>query len=102
EALAPDEAELFSTRTVVFLGRLTGVKALWHLIRAFHVVLDRGVQARLVFIGDGDSDMTGYLRSLVDAYGIGDSVTFLGRRPNPYKYLARADVLALSSHYEGT
>lgn len=102
EALAPDEAELFSTRTVVFLGRLTGVKALWHLIRAFHAVLDRGVQARLVFIGDGDSDMTGYLRSLVDAYGIGDSVTFLGRRSNPYKYLARADVLALSSHYEGT
>ena len=102
EALTPDEAALFSMPTVVFLGRLSGQKALWHLIRAFHAVLARGVQARLVFIGDGDPDMTGYLQSLVDGYGIGEQVTFLGRRSNPYKYLANADVLALSSHYEGT
>src|SRR5690606_20941149 len=67
-----------------------------------HAVLARGTQARLVFIGDGDADMTGYLQSLVDGYGIGEQVTFLGRRSNPYKYLANADVLALSSHYEGT
>ena len=102
DPLCPDEAALFSGPTVVFLGRLTGVKALWHLIRAFHAVLARGTQARLVFIGDGDADMTGYLQSLVDGYGIGEQVTFLGRRSNPYKYLANADVLALSSHYEGT
>lgn len=102
EALAPDEAALFSGSTVVFLGRLTGVKALWHLIRAFQAVLERGMQARLVFIGDGDADMTGYLQSLVEGYGIATQVTFLGRRTNPYKYLAHADVLALSSHFEGT
>lgn len=102
EPLAPDEAALFSGPTVVFLGRLTGVKALWHLIRAFQAVLGRGTQARLIFIGDGDADMTGYLQSLVKGYGIATQVTFLGRRTNPYKYLAHADVLALSSHFEGT
>ena len=102
EELAPDEAGLFSGKTVVFVGRLTGVKALWHLIRAFQAVLGRGIVARLIFIGDGDPDMTGYLQHLVSEYGIGERVTFLGRKANPYKYLARADVLALSSHYEGT
>ena len=102
EALAPDEAGLFSSKTVVFVGRLTGVKALWHLIRAFQAVLGRGVEARLIFIGDGDPDMMGYLQYLVSGYGIGERVTFLGRKANPYKYLVRADVLALSSHYEGT
>jgi glycosyltransferase involved in cell wall biosynthesis len=102
EALASDEAALFSGRTVVFLGRLTGVKALWHLIRAFHKVLERDAQARLVFIGDGAPDLTGYLQSLVDGYGMAAQVTFLGRQSNPYKYLAHADVLALSSHFEGT
>lgn len=102
EELPPDEAELFSGPTVVFLGRMTGVKALWHLIRAFQAVLGRGTQARLIFIGDGDADMTGYLQSLVKGYGIATQVTFLGRRTNPYKYLAHADVLALSSHFEGT
>ncbi|WP_282042451.1 glycosyltransferase [Halomonas alimentaria] len=102
EALAPDEESLFSTQTVVFLGRLTDQKALWHLIRAFQALLYRGVEARLLFIGDGSPDLFGYLQSLVDGYGIGDQVTFLGRRSNPYKYLAHADVLALSSHFEGT
>ncbi|MES2908407.1 MAG: glycosyltransferase [Pseudomonadota bacterium] len=102
EALPTDEAALFSDRTVVFLGRLTTPKALWHLIRAFQSVLGRGTWARLVFIGDGDADMTAYLRSLVEGYGIAAQVTFLGRRSNPYKYLAQADVLALSSHFEGT
>lgn len=102
EALEPEEAALFSGKAVVFLGRLTGQKALWHLLRAFQAVLRRGQEARLVFIGDGDPDTTGYLQGLVSGYGIGERVTFLGRRSNPYKYLARADVLALSSHYEGT
>lgn len=102
EELPPDEAELFSGPTVVFLGRMTGVKALWHLIRAFQAVLERGTEPRLVFVGDGDADMTRYLQSLVEGYGIAAQVTFLGRRTNPYKYLAHADVLALSSHFEGT
>lgn len=102
EPLTPDEAALFSGRTVIFLGRLTDPKALWHLIRAFHAVLGQGIQARLLLIGDGAPDMTDYLQSLVDAYGMASQVTFLGRRSNPYKYLAHADVLALSSHFEGT
>jgi glycosyltransferase involved in cell wall biosynthesis len=46
--------------------------------------------------------LTGYLQSLVDGYGMAAQVTFLGRQSNPYKYLAHADVLALSSHFEGT
>lgn len=102
DALAPEEAALFSDKTVVFLGRVTGVKALWHLIRAFQVVLRRGQEARLVFIGDGDPDTRDYLQSLVSGYGVDERVTFLGSKLNPYKYLARADVLALSSHFEGT
>ncbi|MEN1972613.1 glycosyltransferase [Luteimonas sp. MJ204] len=102
EELTPEEQALFSTKVVVFLGRLIEVKALWHLIRAFQDLLGRGVQARLVFIGDGSSDMVDYLHALADGYGIGDQVTFLGPKPNPYKYLAHAEVLALSSHFEGT
>lgn len=102
EALDPSEESLFSTRTVVFLGRLTAAKAPWHLIRAFNQLLARGMKARLLFVGDGDPDVTRYLHDLVRQFGIDDQVVFLGRRANPYKYLARADVLALSSHFEGT
>lgn len=102
EPLVQHETQLFTGRTVVFIGRISHQKALWHLVRAFHRVLDRGMQARLVFIGKGDPDLTTELQALVNSYGISANVTFLGTRANPYKYLAAADVLALSSHFEGT
>jgi len=102
EEIDHSEEELFSQKTVIFLGRLTGVKAPWHLIKAFRALLKRGVQARLLIIGDGDPVVSNNARDQVVQYGISESVMFLGRRSNPYKYLARGDVLALSSHYEGT
>ena len=100
--LETDARPLFPGKTVVFLGRLAGPKAPWHLVRAFRAVLNRGLQARLLMIGDGDEGITRYLVSLVEAYGISAHVTFLGRKQNPYHYLVRADVLALSSHFEWT
>jgi glycosyltransferase involved in cell wall biosynthesis len=102
EALDPEDELFFTTKTVVFLGRLAGAKAPWHLINAFRSVINRGIRARLLFIGDGDPEVTRYAELLVDTYDIGSHVVFLGRQSNPYKYLARADVLALSSHFEGT
>lgn len=102
EPLDTTEEDLFSLRTVVFLGRVTAAKAPWHLLKAFHGLLERGTQARLLVIGDGDAALTQYMKGLVDELGIGPNVLFIGRRANPYKYLARADVLALSSHFEGT
>ena len=58
--------------------------------------------ANLVFIGDGDKNVTKYIKDLIDDLNISDKVFFLGRKDNPYKYLAKSGVLALSSHYEGT
>ena len=102
EPLSDVEQQLFSAKSIVFLGRITGAKALWHLVNAFQSLLERDIRARLIVLGDGDSEITRYVESLVDAYDIRSSVSFLGRQSNPYKYLAHADVLALSSHFEGT
>jgi glycosyltransferase involved in cell wall biosynthesis len=102
EKLPSDEESIFQGRTIAFLGRLSVQKSPWHLVNAFNEVLSKGLSARLLMIGDGDPEVISYLHKQIAAFGIVDQVVFLGRRDNPYKYLARSDVLALSSHYEGT
>ncbi len=94
------ESALFQNKVILFLGRLSEQKAPWHLVKAFSLLKDSG--AVLVFIGDGSEAITGLLNELIDDLGIRDKVFFLGRKSNPYQYLKKATVLALTSYYEGT
>ncbi|MFD1613942.1 glycosyltransferase [Gelatiniphilus marinus] len=96
------EIQLFFKKTILFIGRLSVQKSPWHLINAFNLLQEKGIDANLIFIGDGNSSITNHIKSLASNYGILDSIHFLGRKNNPFKYLQRANVLALSSHYEGT
>ncbi|MCF6294473.1 MAG: glycosyltransferase [Flavobacteriaceae bacterium] len=96
------ENSLFSKKTILFLGRLSIQKSPWHLIKAFSLVLKNHPDVKLIFIGDGDPNVEKYLNGLIKELKISNYVFFLGRKSNPYKYLAKAKVLALSSHYEGT
>ena len=99
----PVEKDIISKKTILFLGRFSIQKAPWHLIKAFKLLIDKNkTDANLVFIGDGDKNVTKYIKDLIDDLNISDKVFFLGRKDNPYKYLAKSGVLALSSHYEGT
>jgi len=99
---SPSEEALFSKKVVLFLGRLSLQKAPWHLIKAFSLLQNDEDSIQLVFIGDGDQHMTDYLDQLIEKLQITKNVVFLGRKSNPYKYLKKATVLALSSYYEGT
>lgn len=96
------EQVLFNEETVLFIGRLSMQKSPWHLVKAFNELLKTIKRSQLIFIGDGDSEVINYIKKLVNTFEISDNVHFLGRKSNPYKYLKMADVLALSSHYEGT
>lgn len=96
------ENQLFENKVILFLGRITLVKATWHLIKAYSLIENRDNSIKLVFIGDGDSSLTNYLLELAAKLGIQENVVFLGRKSNPYPYIKRASVLALTSFYEGT
>lgn len=95
------EKQIFEKDVILFLGRMSIQKSPWHLINAFELLKQKS-DKNLVFIGDGDEEVTNYIKILIDKYQIESQVFFLGRKSNPYKYLANAKVLALSSHYEGT
>lgn len=95
------ELEIFKKKTIIFIGRLSVQKSPWHLINALNDLLKTN-DANLIFIGDGDQMILDHLNMLINKYKISDKVFFFGRKGNPYKYIKKADVLVLSSHYEGT
>lgn len=96
------EKNLFEKEEVIlFLGRLTVQKSPWHLINAYSISKCRD-RAKLVFIGDGNQDVADFLDRQIKDLGLEDRVHFLGRKNNPYKYLAKSKILAMSSLYEGT
>jgi glycosyltransferase involved in cell wall biosynthesis len=98
----PNELSLFNGQTILFLGRLSYQKSPWHLINAFRELVKTKSNINLIFIGDGENEVIEYIKNQIKNYKISNQVYFIGRKSNPYKYLKYADVLALSSHYEGT
>ena len=98
-----EEKVLFANNNVIlFLGRMSMQKSPWHLIKAFSLLDNKENSIKLVMIGDGDLTVMKYLTELVNKLDLNDKVIFLGRKSNPFQYLKRAKVLALSSYYEGT
>jgi glycosyltransferase involved in cell wall biosynthesis len=82
---------------VLAVGRLHYLKDYPTLLRALSIVR-KDVDARLVFLGDGDERAT--LENLKRELGLADSVSFLGNVANPLPYMKKAKVLALSSVVE--
>ena len=80
------------------VGRLEFQKDYPTLLRAFAEVV-KSRPAHLVILGEGpDRDN---LTALARQLGIADRVDFPGFEPNPFAWMARAQVFVLSSRYEG-
>lgn len=102
EPIEGEEKTLFDGDTILFLGRFSTQKSPWHLINAFSIVLKSKPDLKLIVIGDGDAAVLDCIKKLITAYNMEQNVFFLGRKANPYNYLAQTNALVLSSHYEGT
>lgn len=93
-----DSRIVSDTRPMVLaVGRLHYHKDYPTLLRAF-AILCRNIDARLVFLGDGEEHKA--LEVLTQELGLQTSVSFLGNVANPLPYMKRAKVLALSSVVE--
>lgn len=97
-----DEEILFKSKVVLFLGRMSVQKAPWHLVKAFKLLSKENHDVKLVLIGDGNLEIIKHLEFLQKHFNLQDKIIFLGRKNNPYKYLQKAKVIALTSYYEGT
>ena len=83
---------------VLAAGGLKPVKDFATLLRAFHR-LSRRRPARLVVLGEGPE--RDRLEGLARRMGVADRVSLPGWVPNPYAWMSRAAVFAVSSRNEG-
>ncbi|MCZ6771464.1 MAG: glycosyltransferase [Proteobacteria bacterium] len=83
---------------ILSAGRLTAPKDYPTLLRAF-ARLTAGREARLIVLGEGEA--RGSLEALARELGVADQVFFASFVENPFAYMARADLFALSSAWEG-
>jgi Glycosyltransferase len=101
QARAPVPHPWFSTGqppVILGVGRLERAKDFATLIRAFAKVQAQR-EARLLILGEGS--MRTQLETLVRQLGLSECVALPGFDPNPFRYMARAKVFAMSSIYEG-
>ncbi|MFP3900577.1 MAG: glycosyltransferase [Acidimicrobiia bacterium] len=84
---------------VVCVARLHPQKDVPTFLRAVDALRARIPGLRAALVGDGPE--RGAVEGLVDALGLGDVVVLAGRSPNAADEMAAADVVALSSRWEG-
>jgi glycosyltransferase involved in cell wall biosynthesis len=83
---------------VLAVGRLAQAKNHSLLLESFARVREQ-VACRLILLGDGPERAR--LTRKIDALGIGDAVSMPGHEENPLCYMSRADLLVVSSVFEG-
>ncbi len=83
---------------VVTVGRLTAQKRHDVLLKAV-AIANKTRETRLLILGQGELQES--LEQFADQLGISDKVDFLGFKSQPHQYMAKADVFALSSDWEG-
>lgn len=85
-------------RVVIGVGHLKPAKDFPTLLKAISY-LNQSDDVYLLLVGEGERKSR--LAELATQLGIRDHVSFPGFVDNPYAYMARADVFALSSAWEG-
>lgn len=99
-ALAREQVDLPGDAPLICaVGRLSPEKGFERLIVIHKNLLTLGIWHKLVIVGDGpDRD---FLRRLVDALEVQDTVILAGFQSNPYPYMQRSKFLVSSSFTEG-
>lgn len=98
EPLEAADEQRWRRPVIVAAGRLADAKNYPLLIEALALVRMQ-VPATLFVLGQGER--ADDLRRLAAERGLGDVIVWCGFQANPWKYMARADVFALTSRYEG-
>lgn len=110
ERVGNDDARRRETRRVLgipeeafvvgWFGRMTGVKRTPDVVRAFRELVETGIDARLLLVGDGP-ERDG-LERLAHELGVMRRCLFLGYQDEVGRYYDAIDALVLPSGNEGT
>lgn len=88
-----------NTNYIINIGRFSDQKAQWKLIKAYSISKSIQNEWELILMGHGE--YKDKLIKLAIDLGVQEKVHILPFSPNPYKYLKRANLVVLSSLFEG-
>src|SRR5690606_40227414 len=91
--------EKYDRITNVTVGRLTFPKKMDRVIRLASRLKQEGVDVNFQIVGDGE--LKNDLLSLRKELDVEDNVQFTGFVKNPFSYIKNADLMLVSSAYEG-
>lgn len=95
----PETPASLDTRRVIAVGRYTHQKGFERLIEAWNKICHQYPDWHLDIIGDGEEREQ--LQTLIDGYGIGDSITLCPPTTDMDAVYRGAAIVAMSSRYEG-
>ena len=93
------EARKHDSFTVVTVGRLTEPKKPERFLDVARLAKEAGLDIKFKWVGDGS--LRDALLERTKALGLEDCVEFTGFQKNPFPHIASADVLMVTSNYEG-
>jgi glycosyltransferase involved in cell wall biosynthesis len=88
------------TFAIGWAGRLTAIKRPLDLVRTLRAVVDSGVDAQLVLVGDGE--LRGDVEALARELGVAGRTRFAGFQQRIREWYAAVDASLLTSANEGT
>ena len=97
---APRSVPATTTFVVGWAGRLTAIKRPLDLVHTLRALVDPGVDALLVLVGDGED--RGAVEALAAELGVADRCRFVGFQKQIRPWYAAFDALILTSANEGT
>lgn len=84
---------------ILSVGRLTPQKNYQLALRAAKILMNKSVDFNWYIIGEGN--LRSELEMLAKELSVDDVVHFIGIKENPYPYMKMADIIAMSSSFEG-
>ena len=85
---------------IISIGRLHPIKG-FDIAAEAAIALHAKYPGRFEWIVIGDGEQRGVIERTVAGHSMGDSFRLIGAKPNPYPYLAAADLLVQPSRFEG-
>lgn len=84
---------------ILSVGRLTPQKNYPLALRAAKILMNKGIDFNWFIIGEGNLRLE--LEKLAKELSVDGVVHFIGIKENPYPYMKNADIIAMSSSFEG-
>jgi glycosyltransferase involved in cell wall biosynthesis len=90
---------------ITYVGRLVPSKSLEDAMRVLKLVRNAGVDAYLMFVGEGllkeEIRYKFYLENLIYTMGLASYVRFTGYQTDVFRFIKASDVIIMTSKYEG-